>query len=524
MTHSASDKHMLRSSIIVSLLQGVGVITAYLREMAVARQFGSRAQVDEYYVAFTIVTFLPTIAWNTGWAAFVPIFMRRWLFDRDRAWRVANLALTYLLLILVAGCVATVVFVGSWIRIVAPGFSAEAMHSTRELTYVLLPVLLLMGVNVQLMAVLNGLKLFKVATLSQALPSLFSLFAVLAAPPRVGIVSLACGWTLGSLAQTLVLFSQCRGAGYRFRPCLNLCPDLRELATDSLAYVLPACSYLTMVLVDRHYASRIGVGAIAVLNYGDKIFRIPMLVLTTSLFTVSLSYFAEHTGAENFSKFRETLSVGLRFAAFLLFPTGVLMLILRDPIACVAYQRGAFSVEDTRRVAATLVFFSPLVVVHGIWYVLERSMVALGRMRLLTGISALAIAVKVGTAAILYQRLGVPGLVLSTTITFCIAGLIMYSVILRRFGSGSALSEVAGVGHLVPAIACSAFVGLVIRSALARNGFTSSNVLDSCLVLGTVGSGAMITFLGIASLMRTPELILVGRWLHARIPRQTEPA
>src|ERR1700732_2579973 len=100
MTHSASDKQMLRSSMIVIILQTVGVIVAYLREMAVARQFGSQSQVDQYYVAFTIVTLLPTLAWSVEWASFVPIFMRRWLNDREAAWNIANVVLSYALLFL----------------------------------------------------------------------------------------------------------------------------------------------------------------------------------------------------------------------------------------------------------------------------------------------------------------------------------------------------------------------------------------------------------------------------------------
>jgi putative peptidoglycan lipid II flippase len=524
MTHSASDKHMLRSSIVVSMLQLVGVVTAYLREMAVARQFGSQARVDQYYIAFTIVTFLPTIVWNVGWAAFVPIFMRRWLSDRSEAYRIANIALSYMLLFLLAGCVAVIAFARTWIQIVAPGFTPQEMESTRWLMYVLLPVLMLMGTNVQLMAVLNGLKLFRIPTLSQALPSLFSFVAVLVAPLRMGIFSLAAGWTIGSLAQTFLLLWQCRSAGYRFRLCLGFCPDLRDLALSSLGYLLPACSYLIMVTVDRHYASSLGTGAIAVLNYGDKIFRIPMLVLTTSLFTVSLSYFAEHTVAEDFLRFRESLSVGLRFAAFLLLPAGLLMLILRYPIVCVAYQRGAFTVEDSRRVAATLVFFAPLVIVHGLWYVLERSMIALGRMRLLTGIAAATIALKIGTSALMYRRLGVPGLVLSTAATFSVAAIVMYAVIVSRFGPRAAFREAAGIGHLFPAAAASAVVGVVIRSTLVRGGLGSLTVLGSALMLAAVTGGVMITFIVVASLTRTPELILVGRWLHTRIVRQTEAA
>lgn len=519
MTHSVSDKKMLRSAMIVSALQVVGVVVAYLREMAVARQFGSQAQVDQYYVAFTIVTLLPAVAWNVGWAAFVPIFMRRWLFNREEAWQMANLVLSYLLLFLLVGCVATIAFARTWVHLVAPGLTPQAMESACRLTYVLLPVLVLMGINVQLMAVLNGLKLFSIATLSQALPSFFSLVAVLAVPARVGILSLAWGWTLGSLAQTLVLVWQCRRAGYRFHPCLTACPDLRELAASCLAYLLPACSYLVMVLVDRHYASRIGTGAIAVLNYGDKLFRVPMLVLTTSLFTVSLSYFAGRTVAEDFSKFRESLSVGLRFAAFLLVPTGLFMLILRDPIVSIAYQRGAFTLQDSKRVAATLVFFAPLVIVHGIWFVLERSMIALGRLRLLTGISMLTIAVKIATSAVLYQRLGVPGLVLSTVVTFSIAMVIMYGVILASFGPNAAFSDAAGIGHLLLAVAGSGVVGLVLRSALARDGVDATAMPGSALILITAGGGAIVTFFLLAGLMRVPELVLVGRWLYARVSR-----
>jgi putative peptidoglycan lipid II flippase len=520
MTHSSSDKQMLRSSMIVIILQMVGVIVAYIREMAVARQFGSQTQVDQYYVAFTIVTLLPNIVWSVGWASFVPIFMRRWINDREAAWNVANIVLSYALLFLVAGSIVTSTFAGTWIRLVAPGLTPEAMDASRQLMYVLLPVLVLMGINVQLMAVLNGLKLFGVATLSQVLPSFFSLAAVLIFPAHVGIFSLAWGWTAGSLAQTVVLLWQCQRVGYRFHFDLKISQDLREFGSGVLTYLLPASSYLVITLVDRHYASRLGTGAIAVLNYGDKIFRIPMVVVTTSLFTVSLSYFSEHAAAEDFAKFRESLSVGIRFAAFLLFPIALFMLILHDPIVSIAYQHGAFTLQDTIRVAATLVAYAPLVVVHGVWFVLERSMIALGRMKLLSVISIVMIVVKVVSSAALYRQLGVPGLVISTVVTFLIALIAMYWVILKQFGRSAARSEVASIGYLLPALAGSGLVGLALRGALARNGWLPTNFFSSAMILGIAGSGAIVSFLLLAFAIRNPELVLVGRWLHSRVMRE----
>jgi putative peptidoglycan lipid II flippase len=247
-----------------------------------------------------------------------------------------------------------------------------------------------------------------------------------------------------------------------------------------------------------------------------------MVVVTTSLFTVSLSYFSEHAASEDFVKFRESLSVGLRFAAFLLFPIGLLMLILHDPIVSIAYQRGAFTSQDSSRVAATLIFYSPLVIVHGIWYLLERSMIALGRMRFLSGISAVIIIAKVALSAALYRRLGVPGLVLSTVVSFLIALIAMYSVILRQFGRSTARGEVASIVYLLPSIAGSGVVGLALRAALGRNGWTAANFFGSVTVLGIAGGGAIATFLLLAFAIRNPELVLVSRWLHSRVMRVKE--
>jgi hypothetical protein len=129
----------------------------------------------------------------------------------------------------------------------------------------------------------------------------------------------------------------------------------------------------------------------------------------------------------------------------------------------------------------------------------------------------LTIAAKIATSAMLYQRLGVAGLVLSTVVTFSIAMVIMYGVILASFGPRAAFSDAAGIGHLLLAVAGSGGVGLVLRSALVRDGVNATAMPGSALILVIAGGCAIVTFFLLAGLMRMPEMVLVGRWLYARV-------
>jgi peptidoglycan biosynthesis protein MviN/MurJ (putative lipid II flippase) len=130
------------------------------------------------------------------------------------------------------------------------------------------------------------------------------------------------------------------------------------------------------------------------------------------------------------------------------------------------------------------------------------------------------IVAKVVSSAALYRQLGVPGLVISTVVTFLIALIAMYWVILKQFGRSASRSEAASIGYLLPALAGSGLVGVALRAALARNGRVPIDFLSSALILGIAGSGAIVTFLLLALAIRNPELVLVGRWLHSRVMRE----
>jgi putative peptidoglycan lipid II flippase len=517
--HSSSQKQMIRSSLLVCTVQALSVLVAYGREMAVAHRFGIQAQADYFYLGFIIVTVFPSFTQLLLWAVYVPIFIRRFMVNPEDAWEFSSAAMTYLVLALMTATALLAVFAGPLTGLMAPGFTPEGVASTVSLIYAMIPVLLLMGISTQLMALLNALKVFGVATFSQALPSAMSLAGILFLGGRWGIISAAWGWTLGSVFQALLLAWYCRRAGYRYRRSLSLSPALKELAKSGLVYLLPAATIVLLMLVDRSFASLLGSGAIATLNYGDRIFRIPMTVLTTSLFTVSLSYLAESAAGGDMNHFRETVAHTMRLAALLLFPAAVFMFVCREPLTSLAYQHGAFTVNDTRIVAATLVFFAPHVIVQGLWYIVERSMIALGRFGILALSSLCMIAVKMVSAALLYRPMGVPGIVLSTAICFFAGLAINYAYLIRLLGWTALREDAVGIAQTALATIAAGAAATATLAVAAKGGYVELGISRSVARLLLAGLSGGAAYLLATISMGIPEAVLFQQWFQKRVRR-----
>lgn len=487
--------------------------------MAVAHRFGIQAQADYFYLGFIIVTVFPSFTQLLLWAVYVPIFIRRFMANPEDAWEFSNSAMTYLVLALLTATALLAVFAGPLTHLLAPGFTPKGVASTVSLIYAMIPVLLLMGISMQFMALLNALKVFGVATFSQALPSAMSLAGILILGGKWGIISAAWGWTLGSVFQVLLLAWYSRGAGYRYRPSLSLSPSLKELAKSGLVYLLPATTIVFLVLVDRSFASLLGSGSIATLNYGDKIFRIPMTVLTTSLFTVSLSYLAESAGGGDMNHFRETVTHTVRLAALLLFPAAVFMVVCREPLTSLAYQRGAFTANDTRIVAETLVFFAPYVIVHGLWYIVERSMIALGRFGILALSSLCMVAVKLLSASLLYRPLGVPGIVLSTVICFFAGLAINYACLIRLLGWRALWADAVGITQTALAAIAGGAAAAVTLAATAKGVYMEPGTVRNIAELVLAGFSGGVIYVMATIWMRIPEAALFQQWFQKKVVR-----
>ena len=88
-------------------------------------------------------------------------------------------------------------------------------------------------------------------------------------------------------------------------------------------------------------------GAIAVLQYADRVYQLPLGVVGVAIGVVLLPELSRALKAGHFREAAHNQNRSLEFALFLTLPAAAALAIISEEIVRVLYERGAFSPETT---------------------------------------------------------------------------------------------------------------------------------------------------------------------------------
>jgi len=207
-TQSTSG-HLSRVARAASLVMALFVasrVLGLLREMVIARQFGTSAEMDAYLAAFRLPDFLfYMVAGGALGSAFIPTFTgfltRR---DMPGAWRLASAVINWILLILsVLGGLAAL-FAPWLVQTFFSDFSPTQQALTVELMRWMLVSTVIFGVSGVVMGILNAHQHFLLPALAPVMYNLLIILAALFLGPTWGVRGLTVGVVLGATAHLLV--------------------------------------------------------------------------------------------------------------------------------------------------------------------------------------------------------------------------------------------------------------------------------------------------------------------------------
>ena len=200
------NQAVVRSATIISLATFASRILGFIRDVIIARLFGTYIYAQAFVIAFRIPNlFRDIVAEGASNAAVVPVLseysIRR---TKEEFWELANLLLNLLLVVLTTITLLGIVFSPLIVRMIAPGFiaSAEKLQATISLNRIIFPYILLIGLAAYATAVLNSLKDFAVSAFAPCLLNI----AIIICAMLFGedIKGLASGVLLGGLLQLAV--------------------------------------------------------------------------------------------------------------------------------------------------------------------------------------------------------------------------------------------------------------------------------------------------------------------------------
>lgn len=341
-------RRLVSQSGAVSLLVGLGIGSNALVDIAIAAKFGLGAQLDAFFIAYTIPLVISAVTLSASNSALVPCFARNLQENgRDSTWALFS---TILNVGLVAGLVifaAGILTARSLVSVVAPGADRPTLELAAQLSRLLSVVMLFTGPIGVMRAFLNTHKLFIAPAMPDLIRGVTVLLVVLATSATWGITSVALGFALGSLLQFAILATVLLkelGSGYRFRLGWRH-PGLAEAKRLLIAPLIDQGLTQGILVAERVIGSFLSPGSVSALSYGHRLSAVIVGVLFGGVETVtlpSLSGYAASRSSRNLRQAQEILVASLRFLTILSIPIALAVASLNVPLARLILERGAF--------------------------------------------------------------------------------------------------------------------------------------------------------------------------------------
>ena len=435
--HSETASRIGRNIAIVGLLSIVSRLIGLLREIIIARQFGTSGDYDAYLAAFRIpdLLFLLVITASFG-SAFIPVF--RGLLDRDeeKAWRLASAVITWTALITVVSALLTFIFADPLVKyLIAPGLDPELQAVSAKMMRILLLSPILLGMGIAAKGILETHNRFTLPALAPLMYNAGIIFGAVVLSPRYGVTGLAIGVVIGAALHFAIEAPGLVGVGMRFKPTLDRNVEgLKAVAFGLAPRMVGQAAFQLNFIVVTSLATREGPGKVSALNYAFAIMMLPNSVLGQSFATVLFPTMTAQYERGDAEGMRRTLTNGLRPLLFLLLPASIGLYAFRVPIVQTIFQSGAFSSTSTMLVVQPLAFFALALVFYSLVEILARTFYAMRNTRIPVGAGILITVINIGLAFLITPHVGYTGLALSLSLSTAIEALILIVALSWKMG------------------------------------------------------------------------------------------
>ncbi|WP_102109478.1 murein biosynthesis integral membrane protein MurJ [Oceaniglobus roseus] len=367
---------MLRGFLTVGAWTMASRVMGFVRDIMIAAYLGSGPVAEAFLVAFSLPNmfrrFFAEGAFNM---AFVPLFSKK-VESGDDPKGFAQDAFAGMILVLSVFTVIGILVMPWLVTAMAGGFRGdERFDLAVEYGRIAFPYILFISLAALVSGVLNANGRFLAAAAAPVLLNIVFIVGVLVGAAmgrpasdmlgagmdqmlglRVGD-TLALSVPVGGIAQLALVWWAAARAGFKLtirKP--KLTPDLKKLAIIAAPAALAGGVVQINLLVGRQVASFFD-GAIAWLNYADRLYQLPLGVVGIAIGVVLLPELSRRLQAGDTVGGRYAVSRAAEMALTLTVPCAVAFVVVPLPVTQVLFQRGAFGPEDSLATAWALAVY-----------------------------------------------------------------------------------------------------------------------------------------------------------------------
>ena len=500
-------------------------VVGLVRQILVAHAFGTGTQIDAFNAAITIPDVLFNLMAGGALAsAFVPTFTGFLAKDnRAEAWKLASAVTNLVSLALALASALTALFSPFLVRSVLFALQPAAAPATLTMTTDLLRIILIaptvFGVSGLVMSILNAHQKFWLPALAPVFYWLGWILGLIFFVPTMGIYGLAWGYVLGAFMHLAIQIPDLvKLTGRKYFPTLGIGnPAIGEVAHLMAPRLLGVAAVQLNFVINSVVSTGLNEGSLTAIKVAFMLMTMPLFAIAQSIATAALPTFSAQVARGEIDDMRSSLASTLRGILLLSIPASVGLILLRQPVVAMLFERGAFDATSTQLTAWALLWYTAGLIGHAIVEILSRAFYALHNTKTpvivgtaAMGLNALFSFIFPGMfAAAGWLPLG--GLALANSLATALEALILLLLIRRRLHGLNGADVAKGVAQ---------FSGAALGMALALLFWVQAteNLNPWLTGMGGVMIGGGVYVLG-AILLKVPEIQSMIGFLKRRIFR-----
>jgi len=505
---------VVRAAGLLMIVQILSRILGYARDVVLLNIYGQSFITDAFYAAFSIPDFIYNILIGGAiTAAFIPVFSSYLANDRIKdAWRTSSVFTSWILLLMTVFLALGFIFTRSLLGVLTQ-YAADQMWLPVALTRITLAQAMLMALSAIATGVLQSFQHFTWPAIGVLLYNVCIIIGgvllmgpIEAAFPGYGVAGFSVGVVVGAFMTLAVQLPMLKKVGFRFRFSLD---TKDEGFRRMMRLILPVLIGLSVsqinALVSQYLATGLDEGMLTALKTANRFMQLPIGVFAASIAIAIFPTMTEQAAKGDYPELKRSMSMGLRTSLYVMVPSAVGMIMLREPIIRLMYEfSGEFTAYDTLITGQALLYYCIGLAAYGAILIVLRGFYAVQNTLTPLLISVAAIIINLLFSLLLVGPMEHRGLALAYSIAG-IAQCLLLMFFLRRKIGPMGIKEL--LISIVKIVAASLAMALAVWGAeeLCEALFGIGNKMAQVIQVGAGVGVGVIVYVVITALMKMEE-------------------
>lgn len=484
-----TKRPILFTILSISAVSLFSKLLGFIREGFTAAYFGTSAESDVFFLAFSVYTLLTLVIGSSIGVSFLPVFVKTVKCEGVKPGLnlssiLLNQSYVFSLIITIIVCL----FSDKIASVLAPTYdSTKLILLSSYLRIMSSSILFSIGVQL-LLAVINGLKKYIFANMVEMMYSLVSIVLLVLFHNELGVDSLVYSVILAAFFQFILVvisvFLINKNGVYSFKLDIGN-KKIKKIYNLSLPVFIGTGTLYVSQAIDKIIASMLVDGSVSALNYSGMIHGIINTLLISSVVTVFYTEMSKTFDGYNSKELLRTWSKGVMIIVFLVVPISIIFFMISEDIVILLLMRGAFNEESVNLTALSLSYYvigSPFFAIRNlttrVFYIIDNSITPM-----FNGI--ISVCLNALLSYFFALKVGVKGITLATSVSaFISMMLLLYSLNkTMRF-----ISILKNEWMELVKVFLASFLSLLIMSMVVKNfdvNLTLVKVICVCVIFVT---------------------------------------